>query len=787
VKSKVREGHIIVAGREIRRMANAGVGRSFAKTVTEPLTNSYSNLKKQANVAHKAGLVDKILELKEGDAVVTFELKKALPPRKLPPICIYVSTHGRTSRRVRVVDQGTGMSADELEYNFGRYAEAKARGEGTRSLFGRGALDVLLYHEQSEIYSVKEGTLSRCTISVEGRTKWKVDDLGRVNQALLKKHDLPDEIVDHGTVVQVVLRDGTNIPLEDQILKKLSNFYMLRLIGSDPNCDVFIVRDRKATGVKTDKLQYDFPIGTVIARLTEDVDLHPKFKCALDIVVARSEEELPFDPDNIELRAGGLLFVDEFDAVLDLTLHPEYDRNPNLRHLFGIVRVTGIRPLLEQLLDERDAEAVLTVSRDGFDQRNAVTKVLFAAVERLVKPVYDAEEQRVRKGRATRSARLEQRMRDALKIINQFNADETKEPGTQQGGTTPVPLDEREAISFDLHSTTLYATVPKRLYAYVNLRKVDPGEVIIFESSNPEIKVQPDAVTVEHSKDEVFTVPVTVTCNLKNQTGDITATTLDKAQNSISATATVAGVEEPPVTYIPETIEFGSQRYAGDPNRDNKAILLVNTSVLSGKPEVVFKLDKIKGDITFKDGATELKVRVRDEDLSEDGKLARLVVTYRGTGWGQSASLTASSTTSIGVACSADTKIAIIQQKETDRFSKIWYEDLRNPTLGDVISDALYINAWLPLHKEIFGESQEEFDEQLETNPIAQLRAASVLAEIVVYHTAHSRYKEGGKNGLYLDTDPITSLRTYLDASRKDLERQIIRKLAPEAVALFTR
>ena len=785
MNTQVREGTITVAGRELRRMANAGVGRSFPKTITEPFTNSYSNLKKQAHVAHKAGLVDKILDLSEGQQLDSSELKKGLPHHKLPPIFAYVTTHGRAARRVRIVDQGTGMSAEELAFNFGQYAEAKARGEGTRSLFGRGALDVLLYHEQSEIYSVKDGVLSCCTISVEGSTKWQVRELGAVSKALLRKHELPDDILDHGTVVQFTLRDGTNIPQEDQILKKLSNFYMLRLIASDPNIDVYVVRDRKTSGVKKDKLLYDFPVGTVVARLSTNAALHPKYDCPVDIIVARSEDELPFDPDNIELRAGGLLFVDEHDAVLDLTLLPEYDRNPNLRHLFGIVRITGIRALLEHLLDDRDAEAVLTVSRDGFDQRNAVTKALFAAVEKLVKPIYDAEDKRVRKGRATRSAQLEQRMRDALKVINQFNAEQTEEPGTQPGGTTPVPPEERDPIFFDLQSTTLYATVPKRLYAYVNLTKVDLGAIVGFESSNPEIKVQPDITTVEQGKDGIFTVPVTVTCNVKNQTGEITATTVDKKDKSFSACVAISGVEDPPVTYIPESIEFGSHRYVGDPNRDNKAILLVNMAVFAGKPEISFKLEKIRGAITFKDGTAELQVRVRDEDLVEDGKLARIVVTYRGTGWGQSAELRASGTLRDGTKCIAECKIAIVQQKETDKFGKIWYEDMRTPSLGDVVSDALYVNAGLPLHREIFGDTQEDFDEQLESNPVAQMRAATVLAEIVVYHTAQSLYKSGGKKGLHLDTDPITSLRRYLDGSRRDLERQIVRKLAPEAVALF--
>lgn len=45
-------------------MVNAAVGKNFFKTVTEPLTNSDSILKKQVGVPHAAGLIDELLKLK---------------------------------------------------------------------------------------------------------------------------------------------------------------------------------------------------------------------------------------------------------------------------------------------------------------------------------------------------------------------------------------------------------------------------------------------------------------------------------------------------------------------------------------------------------------------------------------------------------------------------------------------------------------------------------------------------------------------------------------------------
>src|SRR5437899_4876750 len=142
---------IKVAAREKRRMVNAAVGKNFFKTVTEPLTNSDSILKKQVGVPHAAGLIDELLKLKRDQRVDTSDLKAGIPKQKKRQIIVEITTAGANARMCRVVDAGLGMTETELETKFGSYAEAKAKGEKTRSLFGRGALDVLLYHDESVI------------------------------------------------------------------------------------------------------------------------------------------------------------------------------------------------------------------------------------------------------------------------------------------------------------------------------------------------------------------------------------------------------------------------------------------------------------------------------------------------------------------------------------------------------------------------------------------------------------------------------------------------------------
>jgi hypothetical protein len=770
------------AAREKRRSVNAAVGRNFLKTVTEPVTNSDSALKKQSSVPHGAGLIDELLTLRVGDRVNTAELKTRIPKTKTRVIDVALATAGKNARLCRVVDTGPGMSRAELQDKFSSYAGAKAKGENTRSLFGRGALDVLLYHEESVIYSVQNRLLSRCRIYWDQRTSGdaicEVDELGPVTKRLLDAHELPHEISESGTVVQFLLREGTHIPNEEQIIAKISSFYMLRLIAADPNTKV-VVQRKRADGSHSDRLNYDFPIGSVLSRIDDEIDLGTDGKYPVNILVARSDVPLESDPINIERRENGLLFVDENDAVFDLTLLPDYEKNPYLKHIYGVVRIVGMRKLLESKLEADEAVAILTATRDGFDRKHEITQKLFVLVEKHVKPIYEKEEKQQRKGDANRSEQLDHRVKEALKAINQFNADETEEDG--KGKPTPPP--RPEPIYFSVDTLRLYAGAPRRIYAYVNLGKVNNGEIILFGSDNTEIKLEPDSETVKGDSSRTHQrIELLVTCEVKGEKGYITALTLDKTGNEARASIEILGVDDPPLFLPPEDIAFAAPRFSGDPNRVNKAVLLVNLTAFTGMPEVSFWLEENVGNVSLGDGADRVYVKVKPENVMEGQRVARVAVPFKATGWGQRAVLCAKAKRSDGKNAYAKCRIKFEHQLGNQKFSNFHYEDLDRPVLGDVAGDKLYINAGYALHRQIFGDTEDDFNKQLESNPIAQMRAATVLVETAVYHAATVKHQAGGAKGLHIDPeDPIGSLRPYVEEGRMKLEPRVFRALAPEA------
>jgi hypothetical protein len=763
------------AAREKRRQVGEAVGRNFLKTLTEPLTNADSILKKQAGIAHATGLVDEMMRLKEGDQIDTASLKAKIKQAGPRRIQIEIITAGAKNRLCRVIDDGIGMTAQELEQKFSTYAEAKAAGERTRSLFGRGALDVLLYHEGSTIFSVRDGILSKCSIYWDQDAMCDVNILGSATKKLLRKHNLPVEILNHGTVVQFKLKEGTRIPQEEQIISRVSNFYMLRLIAADPNTIVELKRIR-ADGEHTGVLQYDFPIGEVICRADDFLHVPGYEKLSVNILVARSEAILEADPAQTDRRENGLLFVDDNDAVLDLTLLPDHDRNPYLRHIYGIVRISGLRDVLEAKLEADEAEAVLTETREGFDHKHEITKQLFELVDRHVKPAYQVEEKRQKTGDSKRSKALDQRINDALKAINEFNANETDEEGDDDRPPEP----RTEPIYFSVDSLRLYAGAIRRVSVFINSEKVNDGEVVLFESDRTEIKVEPESTTAKHSKKQTHQkIILTILCDVKGQKGRVQALSLDKHGKEIRAELRILGVDDQPVFESPEDIAFVAPRYSGDPNRaTNNAALLVNLNQFAGLPNVKFWLEEITGKVTLGDAGEKLEVKVTTSHKIADHNVARLVVPFGATGWGQHAVLRAEAKRKDGKFAQAKCKLKFERSQGDQKFKDFLYEDLDRPVLGDVAGDKIYVNSGYDLHRQIFGDTEEEFNKRLETDSMAQVRAVSVLVETAVFHTATTKHHAGGKKGLHIDPDdPIGSLRPYIDESKMKLEPKLYQAL----------
>jgi hypothetical protein len=421
------------AAREWRRQF-ANVVRSFAKTVTEAVTNSDTSYKRKFDLANSSGLIEEMLACPKGTRLDSAALRARLPELARREIQIHLFTasgHGRPRRSCDIVDFAEGMSASEVEAAFRFFAADKSavsKGRPGRSLFGRGVSDVLLGHKEGELWSQKDGVLTHAKFAFDAKAgKPRVIGTSYAKRSKKQLADAHLKVGQNGTCIRFLLSDDCTIPDEGTLIPLLSRFYMLRLINSDPNVTVRVFRYRAGGKVYEDGLDYDFPIGDVVGKfsyeLTVPLELTkvPFPAIAIDGIVYRADVEAPLKGREArDARENGLLIVDEEDAVLDLTFLPDFDGAPYLNKIFGIVRLSGIRRVLEHYLNV-GKESPLTTTRDGFEPRHEFTQYLFGQLKKHVEPIYRKEEERQRKSDTQElSAGAAQRLNDAMRQLNKY-------------------------------------------------------------------------------------------------------------------------------------------------------------------------------------------------------------------------------------------------------------------------------------------------------------------------------------------------------------------------------
>src|SRR5690242_2605165 len=131
------------AAREDRRQANEALGRSFCKTVAEPITNSDSSAKRKYNLPHSSGLVETMLQAPVGTILETSAMRARLegkhPQRSIALEVVTNKSHGRPAGQITIADQAEGMSALTLRSaldDIGGNKLSLSAGEAGRNLFG---------------------------------------------------------------------------------------------------------------------------------------------------------------------------------------------------------------------------------------------------------------------------------------------------------------------------------------------------------------------------------------------------------------------------------------------------------------------------------------------------------------------------------------------------------------------------------------------------------------------------------------------------------------------------
>ena len=139
------------------------------------------------------------------------------------------------------------------------------------------------------------------------------------------------------------------------------------------------------------------------------------------VVVRRSKEPLSQGFSRATRRGG--LVIRSGCAAHETTL-ARFEGRPGTRHLYGEVYCEVIEQLQRAALDRPRPELVVKVDRSGLNEHHPVVARLYAAIDRMLRPIVAAEERRAgarvqRKGLRHRRPSSSRRRRGRLTAADQ--------------------------------------------------------------------------------------------------------------------------------------------------------------------------------------------------------------------------------------------------------------------------------------------------------------------------------------------------------------------------------
>jgi hypothetical protein len=738
-----------LAGRKWKRQfEEAAVAQSFAKTITEPVTNSYDSYKRLApSAARSTGLVSRVLAIRKGEHVAHEDIVAELPIQTSKTISIRLGRSRASDlerKECQIVDFAEGMSAEEIDEKFEHYGSEKSgagSGKGVRGLFGQGLCDVLFSHSPGTIRSIKDGTASECHFSWSSSDapEYEVRNLGAATKKLRKDWGIPE----NGTVVSFQLTDRCRVPQQDEMaVARLANFYMLRLINADPSTRVVLEQVRRDKNSEQE-LRFAFPRGQILEHIETVIGYESYAPIRVEGVVIRADTNLPTREAGDE-RMNGLLIVDEADTVYDQTLFSKYDANGFLDQLYGIIRLTGVRSIIR---DELNAgNAVITESRDGFDTSKGLYKALETGLMPFLEPIYKKEIERKSASDGSLSEASEKRVKKALRKLNEFFEEITKEPGT--AGSVGDGVSIPEPIRFETDRIQLRLAQPRRLRLLGNPQVVKEGAAVLFDSDQAGIRVEPSSASWQRvaGKDHLLSVQVSVVSNTLGLQGNIIAVSQDRDDKSLEASLSVLETLPPAFVDPPVTgLEFSPQQATAAPSKRGTVSLLVDPSKIPIGSEI---LVSIQGGSPLKlvaepsgDDVTQVALVVRNADMLPGVRVARIGIVFRGYGFGQRAKLRA--VCFVGKTMFEAEAQLLIQETQTSSggiFKGVAYKELSGTmrmlsSEFEPLEGKIVVNKLHPINRAAFGVTQESFSESISGAQAAQLRLAEVIVDQCLFHT----------------------------------------------------
>ena len=339
-------------------------------------------------------------------------------------------------------DDGEGMNAELVDLRLGALGERPVD-DRQRGLFGRGLRDVWLAQGGGRIEGVRAGRL------VES---WFFPAAGDEPYAYVHVRDEPATpparaalgLDGSGTRVTVPLA-ARRLPQPGRLRTLVAQLVQLRPVLEDPARELWL----SLPGEPVELVTYPQPEPDPERPLLFEGEVEVGRGVSARIVVRRAAEPFTLGPSRATRRGG--LVVRSGRAAHEATL-AGHEGRPGARHLFGEVRCDAIERLQRQALDSPRPQVVVRVDRSGLNEHHPIVQRLYAAIDRVLRPIVDDEERRagarlVAPGKLIR-ARDQQGLRalnDALRSAFESPGAAAVAPGGAPTGQPPLEAPERRS------------------------------------------------------------------------------------------------------------------------------------------------------------------------------------------------------------------------------------------------------------------------------------------------------------------------------------------------------
>jgi hypothetical protein len=360
-----------VRGRYFREnFAQAGI--DLTQIIPELVTNADAAI---AAAGRDRGRIE--LRIGPADPDLLQAWKAALRGLRVPAL--------RTWRHeVVCADNGEGIDAHAVDQRLGALG-VEPEHEGQRGLFGRGLRDVWLAQGGGRIQGVRgERAVESWFLPAGGDEPYLYTHVldEPVTPTVRRKLGIAHE----GTRVTVPLAER-RLPPSGRLRRLVSDLVQLRPILEDDRRELVL----DLPGTPLEVVRHISPEPDPERPLLFDDEVEVGRGLAARVIVRRSAHPIPLSPARAARRGG--LVVRSGRAAHESTL-AGLEARLGARHLYGEVRCGAIERLQREALDTPRPQVVVRVDRGGLNDAHPLVRRLYATIERIVRPIVEAEERR---------------------------------------------------------------------------------------------------------------------------------------------------------------------------------------------------------------------------------------------------------------------------------------------------------------------------------------------------------------------------------------------------------